>query len=134
MTRLGSYLRRLRQERGITLVQLAKRSKVSVGYISEIERCEETNRSPHPGILRKLASAYGVPLQELMEAAGYLVKDEKPQVFSEKDRINWAFHVVLSDPEFSFFIDKGRTRFMSLDQKIKLIKTYEAMTEKRLLP
>jgi len=132
MTGLGDYLRRLRQEKGATLVEVAKMSKISVGYISELERGNQTN--PHPTILKKLASVYAVPVRELMEAAGYLVKDEKPQVFSEKDRVNWAVHVVLSDPEFSFFIDKGRTRFMSLEQKIKLIRTYEAMTGKRLLP
>ena len=118
----------------MTLVQLAKKSGVSIGYISELERCEETNRNPHPIILKKLASVYGIPLQELMEVAGYLVKDEKPQVFSEKDKVNWAFHVILGDPEFGFFLDKGRIRFMSLDQKIKFIKTYETMTGKKLLP
>ena len=132
MPRLGSYLRRLRQEKGMTLVRLAKMSGISIGYISELERSEQTN--PHPNILKKLASVYGVPLQELMEAAGYLVMDEKPQVFSKKDRINWAFHVVLSDPDFSFFIDKGRARFLSLEQKKKLVETYETMTGKKLLP
>ena len=132
MSRLGSFLKRLRQEKGMTLLKVAARARISVGYLSELERDMQTN--PYPGTLKKLASVYGVPLQELMEAAGFLVKDEKPQVFSKKDRINWAFHVVLSDPEFGFFLNKGRTRFMSLEQKIKLIEAYQAMTGKRLLP
>ncbi|MGO8990122.1 MAG: helix-turn-helix domain-containing protein [bacterium] len=132
MTRLGSYLRRLRQEKGMTLAEVAKVSGISIGYISDLERSEQNN--PHPSILKKLASVYGAPLQELMEAAGYLVRDEKPPVFSEKDRVNWAFHVVLSDPDFSFFIDKGRARFLSLEQKKKLVETYQTMTGKKLLP
>ena len=132
MSRLSSFLRRLRKEKGMTLVEVATRARISTGYLSELERDVQSN--PYPNILKKLAVVYRVPLQGLMEAAGYLVKDEKPQVFSEKDRVNWAFHVVLSDPEFGFFLNKGRTRFMSLEQKIKLIKVYEATTGKRLLP
>jgi transcriptional regulator with XRE-family HTH domain len=132
MARLGSYLKRLRREKGITLVQLAKTSGISIGYISELERSWRTN--PHPNILKKLSSAYGVPFQEIMEAAGYLVKDEKPQVFSEKDRLNWAAHVALTDPDFNFFIDKARARFLSLKQKKKLVEIYEEMTGKTLLP
>lgn len=62
--RIGTMLKRIRMEKGLTQLALAKRARVAQGYISELEAGHEKN----PGIetLRKLAKALGVPVTELL--------------------------------------------------------------------
>ena len=131
MKRLGRYLKKLRLEKGFTLPEIQKMAKISTGYLSEIEQGKRT--SPHPDILNKLARIYEVQVGELMRIAGYLPEEENRSVFSPEDEAEWAFHIVLSDPEFGPFLDKSRVRFMSIEMKKKLIKTYETMTGRKLL-
>jgi transcriptional regulator with XRE-family HTH domain len=61
---LGRRLKRLRDQRGLSQLGLAKQSRVAQGYISAIEAGTKTN----PGIetLRKLAQALGVPVATLL--------------------------------------------------------------------
>ncbi|MDM7917090.1 MAG: helix-turn-helix domain-containing protein [Candidatus Eisenbacteria bacterium] len=54
---LGRRVRRIRQERGLTLKQIEERVGVSATHISEIER---GNTSPTIGALEKIADALGV--------------------------------------------------------------------------
>ncbi len=105
---------------------------MSVGYLSEIEQGKRV--SPHPGILQRLAPIYVASVEEPLTVAGYLVREEKPEVFSKEDEIAWAFNSVLRDPDFGRFIDKERAVFMPPEMRLKLIRTYEKMTGKKLLP
>ena len=132
MSQIGDYLKRLRREKGLTLLRVKNLSGVSVGYLSEIEQGKRV--SPHPDILKRLAPIYGASIEELLTVAGYLVREEEPKVFSKEDEIAWAFNSVLRDPEFGHFIDKERAVFMPLEMKLKLVRTYEKMTGKTLLP
>ena len=63
--RIGRVLTRLREEKGFSQLGLAKRAKVSQGYISEME----AGQSKNPGIetLKKLARALGASVTELLE-------------------------------------------------------------------
>lgn len=62
----GERVRTLRKERGLTLVDLATRAKLSYSYLSEIER-----GSKHPSLetLNKLASALDLSRGELVEVS-----------------------------------------------------------------
>ena len=62
--RIGTVLRRLREAKGMTQLQLATKAKVAQGYISDLEAGGKKN----PGLdtLRKLAKALGVPVTELL--------------------------------------------------------------------
>jgi transcriptional regulator with XRE-family HTH domain len=62
--KIGVTLKRLREARGFSQLQLAKRADVAQAYISEMEAGGKKN----PGIetLRKLAKALGVPVAELL--------------------------------------------------------------------
>jgi transcriptional regulator with XRE-family HTH domain len=62
--RLSALLRRLREERGLTQLGLAKKAGVAQGYISSLEADEKTN--PSVAVIRKLAKALGVPVTELL--------------------------------------------------------------------
>jgi transcriptional regulator with XRE-family HTH domain len=62
--RIGLVLKRLREAKGLSQLELAKRAKVAQAYLSELEAGQKKN----PGIetLRKLAKALGVPVTELL--------------------------------------------------------------------
>ncbi len=63
--RIGTVVKRLRERKGLSQLELAKRAGVAQGYISDLE----AGRKKNPGIetLRKLARALGVPVTELVE-------------------------------------------------------------------
>lgn len=67
---LGTYLRNLRKEKGLTLREAAKRSGVSHPYLSQIE----TGKNDNPGleILMKLAKLYDQPLEDFLRETGHI--------------------------------------------------------------
>ncbi len=69
----GSYLKYIRELRGISITDLSKFSNVSPSYISRIEN--GGRRPPKPDILQRLAPHLGVGYNELMVKAGYLTMD-----------------------------------------------------------
>jgi transcriptional regulator with XRE-family HTH domain len=71
---LGTYLRKLRQDVGMTLreVEEATNKEVSNGYLSQLEGGKITKPSPH--ILHTLSSVLNTDYESLMQRAGYLPK------------------------------------------------------------
>ena len=62
---LSQTIRRLRQERGLTVEQLAQRSGFSKGFISQVENFR---LSPSLKALNRIAEALGVELKTLFES------------------------------------------------------------------
>jgi transcriptional regulator with XRE-family HTH domain len=62
---VGSRLRRVRTERGVTLTDLAERTGISKSTLS---RLENGQRRPSLELLLPLARTYGVPLDDLVGA------------------------------------------------------------------
>jgi transcriptional regulator with XRE-family HTH domain len=62
--KLSKMIRRLREERKMSQLDLAKKSRVAQGYISALEAGEKQN--PGLDVLKKLAKALGVPVTELL--------------------------------------------------------------------
>ncbi len=62
---LGQVLRRMREQKGMTQEELAKRAKLTKPYISQIENGVRQN--PSLPALRRLAKALGVPMAQLLE-------------------------------------------------------------------
>jgi transcriptional regulator with XRE-family HTH domain len=75
---LGKKLRRMRQARGLTAVELAKRSRVTTGFISQLEHSQTV---PSLHTLQRIATVLGVSLT-------YFLLDEnlQPQVVRKQDR------------------------------------------------
>jgi len=69
----GEYMRRLREEKNMTLRKLQDLSGVSAAYITYIENGRR--RAPSPQVLRKLASPLGVSLADLMLKVGHVDYD-----------------------------------------------------------
>lgn len=66
---IGEYIKKLREEKELSINQLALYSGISAAHLSRIER---GLREPSPEILKKLAVALKVSYEDLMKAAGYL--------------------------------------------------------------
>lgn len=66
---LGSILSKQRDRLGLTLLDVSKKSGVSVSYIGRIENAE---RYPSPEILRKISKPLEFDEKELFSLAGYL--------------------------------------------------------------
>jgi XRE family transcriptional regulator, regulator of sulfur utilization len=64
-TRLSRVLKTLREEKGLTQVDLAKRAKVTQSYVAMLEGGNKAN--PSLAILQRLAKALGVPAAKLLE-------------------------------------------------------------------
>ena len=62
--RLSALLTRLREEQGLTQLELAKKTGVAQGYISALEAGDKNN--PSVAVIRKLAKGLGVPITELL--------------------------------------------------------------------
>jgi transcriptional regulator with XRE-family HTH domain len=63
----GSFLKKIRLGRGMSLRQVEKITKISNSYLSQIERGERG--VPNFSILKRLAEAYGVKVTDLIENA-----------------------------------------------------------------
>jgi transcriptional regulator with XRE-family HTH domain len=128
MESFGSYMRRLRKSKGLTLKQVETQAKVSNAYISQIER--GLRNPPQPDILRRLAKVYDVPHRELLIVAGHLEEDSAET--AKRRRVEEAYEHVMTDPTF-----KQGTRLkgthVSLETKRFIVEMYEKLTERNLL-
>ena len=61
---IGIVLRRLREGKDLTQVELAKKAKLTQSYLAELERSDKTN--PSLAILQRLAKALGLPIANLL--------------------------------------------------------------------
>jgi len=128
MESFGSYMRRLRKSKGLTLKQVENHAKVSNAYISQIER--GLRNPPHPDILKRLAKAYDVQHRELLVVAGYLEEDSADT--AKRRQIEEAYEHVRTDPTF-----KQGTRLkgtqVGLETKRFIVEMYEKLTQRQLL-
>jgi HTH-type transcriptional regulator, competence development regulator len=128
MESFGSYMRRLRKSKGLTLKQVETQAKVSNAYISQIER--GLRNPPQPDILRRLARVYDVPHRELLIVAGHLEEDSTET--AKRRRVEEAYEHVMTDPTF-----KQGTRLtgthVSLETKRFIVEMYEKLTQRNLL-
>ena len=128
MENFGTYMRRLRKSRGLTLKQVESEAAVSNAYVSQIER--GLRRPPHPDILKRLAKTYNVEHRELLVAAGYLEEDSA--AVAKRRQIEDAYEHVRTDPTF-----KQGTRLkgthVSLEAKRFIVEMYEKLTNRNLL-
>jgi transcriptional regulator with XRE-family HTH domain len=69
---LGEFLRTIRMSIPMTLREAEEASGVSNAYLSQLEQGKIAK--PSPPFLHKLASAYNVSYEALMERAGYVEK------------------------------------------------------------
>ena len=71
---LGDVLREQRMQRGMTLREVSKEARVSLGYISEIERGQKEASSE---LLASLCTALEVPLSDVLRDVSHAVAIEE---------------------------------------------------------
>jgi transcriptional regulator with XRE-family HTH domain len=74
---LGDVLRQRRMERGMTLREVSKQARVSLGYISEIERGQKEASSE---LLASLCGALEAPLSDVLREVSHAVAIEEALV------------------------------------------------------
>jgi transcriptional regulator with XRE-family HTH domain len=72
---IGNVLRRVRTSQGRTLREVSETARVSLGYLSEVERGRKEASSE---LLTAICGALDVPLSEvLVDAAGQMERNER---------------------------------------------------------
>jgi len=61
---MNGKLRKVRERKGLTQVELCKRAKLNQGYLSMLESGEK--KAPSIAVLKRLAKALGVAVAELL--------------------------------------------------------------------
>jgi SOS regulatory protein LexA len=83
MNEIGSFLKSLRKEKGITFREAALRSGLSHSYIRYLEIGKrpgtDTPINPTPETLKRLSVAYNYPYDDLLIKAGYLDEGSSPE-------------------------------------------------------
>src|SRR5690625_1405598 len=70
---VGEFIKKTREEKGISARELSRRSKVSQPYISQIENGDFEN--PSRKIISKLAKGLNISEVHLLHMAGYLNRE-----------------------------------------------------------
>lgn len=70
MNELGTYIKEKRTEKKLSIRRLAELADISHTEVKRIE--DGLRKQTSPQVLRSIASALGVPYEELMTAAGYI--------------------------------------------------------------
>ena len=78
---IGEVLRERRQELGMTLREVSADARVSLGYISEIERGQKEASSE---CLGAISGAVDLPLSELMSRLSEAIAEEESQAVVAK--------------------------------------------------
>jgi transcriptional regulator with XRE-family HTH domain len=73
---LGEVLRKRRQQLGLTLREVSADARVSLGYISEIERGQKEASSE---CLAAISGAVDLPLSELMSRVSEVIAEQESQ-------------------------------------------------------
>ncbi len=63
--RLGRMIKKLREAKGLTQVQLAERAQIGQGYLAQLE--SGIKKNPSLAVLKRLARAVGVPVEQLLK-------------------------------------------------------------------
>lgn len=71
ITKLGKYLKELRQEQGLSIRSVAKSCGVAPSYLANIE-AGETYKTIGVETLVKLSKFYGIPASAMLKEAGFI--------------------------------------------------------------
>ncbi|MDP4098997.1 helix-turn-helix domain-containing protein [Paenibacillus sp. P96] len=82
----GKYLKQLREQRKVSINQLAEAAGISNSQISRIEN--GLRGIPKPATIRKIADSLSVPYAEIMKQAGYLENDASEEATAASP--SWA--------------------------------------------
>jgi len=96
---LGNMISKIRKEKHMTKVELAKRTKINIGHLTHIEKGE---RNPSHKALRSITKALGIPYQILSNLYDKDITDEDKRC----NMVNHlSYNKVLAIDSYSNFIE-----------------------------
>lgn len=109
MQELGRHLRALREDFGLSMHEVARRTQITPSYISKLER-GDTFQSVTIQTLTGFADTYNVPVQVLLERAGFIEeeKDGLPGLTSYLKAKYRVPHQAAADMELAWEIIKKK--------------------------
>ena len=126
--KLGSYLRELRRHKRLSLRQVQEETGASASYLSQVE---QGKRRPSGRLLRKIAPTYGASVRYLLTMASF---PDMPGVnMSDRERIEWAFKCVVSDPIYQLGPALTAAGGLSPEAKRAIVEVYERLTGRKLM-
>ena len=130
MKEFGSYLKRLRLEKKLSLRQVEKAVGISNSYLYQIERGERN--VPKLEVLRKMAATYDVSFASLMAAARLQEPEQEDEFYKNTKMIELAFDLVRNDPDYIFGTHLNASD-ISLEVKRFVVEMYQSATGRNLL-
>lgn len=122
----GQYLKSLREQKSVSLIDVEKATGISNAYLSQLETGTR-RRLPTPERLHLLSDYYNVSVRELLEKAGYYEAKEIKETYEQQ--INKAFLHVINDPQFHTG-QRINPREISLDVKRFVLEMYSYNVKK----
>jgi transcriptional regulator with XRE-family HTH domain len=125
----GKFLKWLREQKGVSLVDVEKATGLSNAYLSQLETGAR-RRLPPPDRLRKLADYYNVNIKQLLEKAGYYEAKDIEETFEQK--LEKAFLHAINDPRFTSG-SRIKPSDLSTDAKRFIVEIYGHYIKRDLL-
>lgn len=94
----GSYIKKIRTEKGLSITEMAKNAGISHPYLSQIENGKKG--MPSVKVLKKLTEPLEVPYYELMAKAGYIAEKEINDAIIQEG-INFKENIVMDRIEIN---------------------------------
>lgn len=123
----GTYLKQLREQKGVSLKDVEKATGISNAHLSQLETGAR-RRLPPPERIKVIADYYNVSAQELLQKAGYFGKEDIKE--TQEHKIEKALTHALSDPLFKTGM-RVNTKNLSSDVKRFIVEMYEDSVAKR---
>lgn len=122
---LGTNIREYRKKLNLTIKELAERTGLSIGYISQVEREEA---EPSLSSLRKIAGEFDVPVYVLMDDHKNshnltIRQDERLSVHMKKSSVEYEFLTPLPSQNFTpkTLMIKATLKPRSRDSEIPIV-------------
>lgn len=125
----GQFLKSLREQKGVSLVDVEKATGISNAYLSQLETGSR-RRLPPPERLRLIADYYNVSAQELLKAAGYLEEKDVEETYEQK--IDKLFTHIINDPDLKSGV-RIDPKGVSLDIKRFIVEIHTQHLKKSTL-
>lgn len=125
----GQFLKSLREQKAVSLVDVEKATGISNAYLSQLETGAR-RRLPPPDRLRLIADYYNVTAQELLKAAGYLEEKDIEETYEQK--IDKLFTHIINDPDLKSGV-RIDSKGVSLDIKRFIVEMHTQHLKKSAL-
>lgn len=81
ISKLGRYLKQLREEQGLSIRHVARQCKIAPSYLAKIE-AGDTFKTIGIATLIKLSKFYGIPVSAILKEAGFIEsrEDDLPEL------------------------------------------------------